>query len=92
MNILPIFCDIDDFCLFFEPLWHKRLLADGLRHRQCSSSLCLSEIMTILVLFHSSGYRDLKTFYTQHVQKHLAAAFPTPCELQPLCLGCSARL
>lgn len=76
MNILPIFCDIDDFCLIFEPLWHKRLLADGLRHRQRSSSLCLSEIMTILVLFHSSGYRDLKTFYTQHVQKHLAAAFP----------------
>jgi hypothetical protein len=76
MNILPVFCDIDDFCLAFEPRWHTRLLADGLRHRRRSSSLCLSEVMTILVLFHSSGYRDLKTFYTQHVEKHLRWAFP----------------
>jgi hypothetical protein len=32
--------------------------------------------MTILVLFHSSGYRDFKTFYTQYVMKHYASAFP----------------
>ena len=76
MNILPIFCDIDDFCLLFEPHWHRRLLADGAKHRHKPSTLALSEVMTILVLFHSSGYRDLKTFYTQHVQKHLAGAFP----------------
>ena len=76
MNILPIFCDIDDFCLLFEPAWHCRLLADGAKHRHKPSTLALSEVMTILVLFHSSGYRDLKTFYTQHVQKHLAGAFP----------------
>jgi hypothetical protein len=67
MNILALFCDIDDFCLLFEPLWRTRLLADGACHRRRAASLCLSEVMTILVLFHSSGYRDLKTFYTQHV-------------------------
>jgi Transposase DDE domain len=76
MNILPIFCDIDDFCLLFEPAWHHRLLADGAKHRHKPSTLALSEVMTILVLFHSSGYRDLKTFYMQYVQKHLARAFP----------------
>jgi hypothetical protein len=27
MDILPVFCDIDDFCLLFEPLWRTRLLA-----------------------------------------------------------------
>jgi hypothetical protein len=31
--------------------------------------------MTILVWFHSSGYRDFKTFYTQHVVKYLLGAF-----------------
>ena len=76
MNILPIFCDIDDFCSLFEPLWQRRLLADGLKHRNKPSALSLSEVMTILVWFHSSGYRDFKTFYTQHVMKHLAGAFP----------------
>src|SRR5947207_14671782 len=76
MDILPIFCDIDDFCLLFEPRWQQRLLSDVPRQRQRATTLCLSEVMTIIVLFHSSGYRNFKTFYTQHVLKHLAWAFP----------------
>jgi transposase len=76
MNILPIFCDIDDFCLLFEPRWHQRLLQSGAARRNKPSALALSEVMTILILFHASGYRDLKTFYTQYVQKHLGGAFP----------------
>lgn len=76
MDILPVFCDIDDFCLFFEPHWRRRLLADGARRRHKPSALTTSEVMTILVLFHASGYRDLKAFYTQYVQRHLGGAFP----------------
>jgi len=76
MNILPLFCDVDDFCLLFEPHWHRRLLDSGATRRNKPSALALSEVMTILILFHSSGYRDLKGFYTQYVQKHLAGAFP----------------
>lgn len=76
MDILPVFCDIDDFCSAFEPYWRRRLLADGKKHRHKPSALALSEVMTILVLFHSSGYRDFKTFYTQYVMKHYAGAFP----------------
>jgi hypothetical protein len=76
MDILPLFCDIDDFCLLFEPRWRERLLADVPRQRQRASTLCLSEVMTIIVLFHSSGYRNFKTFYTQHVLKYMAGSFP----------------
>jgi len=76
MNILPLFCDVDDFCLLFEPAWKRRLLSSGALRRNKPSALALSEVMTILILFHSSGYRDLKTFYTQYVQKHLGGAFP----------------
>jgi hypothetical protein len=76
MDILPVFCNIDDFCLLFEPCWQRRLLADGAKRRHKPSALSLSEVMTILVWFHSSGYRDFKTFYTKHVLKHLAGAFP----------------
>lgn len=76
MDILPVFCDMDDFCLLFEPLWNQRLLESGQRLRQRPATLSLSEVMTIIVLFHSSGYRDFKTFYTQHVIKHLTGAFP----------------
>ncbi len=28
MDILPVFCDIDDFCSAFEPYWRRRLLAE----------------------------------------------------------------
>src|SRR5256885_8536823 len=96
MDILPTFCDIDDFCLFFEPHWRTRLLAAVPRQRHRAATLCLSEVMTIIVLFHCSGYRNFKTFYTQQVLKQMAGAFPRlvsynrfvelmPSALVPLC-------
>ena len=76
MDILPLFFEIDEFCQVFEPLWRKRLLADGLRKRHRRRRLSLSEVMTILVLFHQSGYRNLKQFYLEFVCVHLTAEFP----------------
>jgi hypothetical protein len=74
VDILPLFCDIDDFCLLFEPLWERKLLETRQRNRP--STLCLSEVMTIITLFHASGYRNFKAYYTEHVLKHLSWAFP----------------
>ena len=48
-TIISLFCIIDDFCLGFEPEWHKRLIDNRKRKRKCS--LCLSEIMTIIINF-----------------------------------------
>jgi hypothetical protein len=76
MDILPVFCDIDDFCQLFEPLWKRRLLADGNRHRDRAGYLCLSEVMTIIVMFHSSSYRNFKAYYTEQVLKNYLWAFP----------------
>jgi hypothetical protein len=33
MEIVALFCDIDDFCLQFEPLWRQPLINDGRRQR-----------------------------------------------------------
>ena len=74
MDILPLFCDIDDFCLLFEPLWERRLLETRQRHR--ASTLRLSEVMTIITLFHASSYRNFKAYYTEQVLKRYARAFP----------------
>jgi hypothetical protein len=38
--------------------------------------LSLSEIMTIPIWFHCSGYRNSKTYYQAHVQQHLRPEFP----------------
>jgi hypothetical protein len=52
--------------------------------------------MTIIVMFHTSSYRNFKAYYTEHVLKHYARAFPRltsyqrfvelmPSALVPLC-------
>ncbi len=100
MHILSVFCDIDDFCLLFEPLWRKHLLET--RQRKRRSTLCLSEVMTILTLFHASSYRNFKAYYTEHVQRNMLWAFPKltsynrfvelmPSALVPLCAYAQTR-
>ena len=60
MDILALLFDIDEFCKQFEPAWTKRLIAEKAKQRNRKHSLSLSEVMTILVLFHAFGYRNLK--------------------------------
>src|SRR5215467_14688686 len=95
-QLIAMFCDIDDFCKWFEPLYMQRLLQDGQRHRVHQSQLALSEIMTIIVFFHSSHYRDFKHYYMEYVEEHLRPYFPAlvsysrfvelmPRALVPLC-------
>ena len=38
--------------------------------------MSLAEVMTIMVLFHLSHYRDFKTFYLHHVMRHMRSEFP----------------
>src|SRR5215218_4585844 len=84
MDILPVFCDIDDFCLFFEPMWKRRRLGAGERRRDRPARLCLSEVMTIIVLFHSSSYRNFKAYYTEQVNETLRRGLPAPGQLPTL--------
>lgn len=76
MDILTVFCEIDDFCKVFEPRFNQMLIGDGTRRRNKPSTMSLSEVMTILVLFHQSGFRNLKTFYTGFVTRYLRREFP----------------
>jgi hypothetical protein len=74
-KITEIFCSIDDFCKDFLPEWNRRLLAGG-KSRIKPARLCPSEVMTIQVLFHLSGIRTFKKFYTDYVCKQLRDLFP----------------
>ena len=38
--------------------------------------MSMSEVMTILIHFHQSHYRDFKAYYMQHVCKHMRSEFP----------------
>lgn len=76
MDILTVFFEIDEFCKLFEPLWNNHLLAGEVKKRNRGRSLSLSEVMTILTLFHISGYRNLKQFYLEFVCQYLNREFP----------------
>lgn len=67
MNVTTIFCDVDDFCKVFIPVWQRSLLPEDVPQRKRKFTMSPAEVMTILILFHSSGYRNLKFFYTRYV-------------------------
>jgi transposase len=73
-----LFCLIDDFCQQFEPLLEQRLLDESSdkrrRNRQCAMSL--SEMTTIVVLFHTMRSRQFKEFYRGIVCRFMTSEFP----------------
>jgi len=75
-SLVEMFCHVDDFCQVFLPIWQSHLLASGAIQRQRPRSLCMSEIMTILIAFHQSHYRNFKAYYCQYVLKHWRKDFP----------------
>ena len=76
MDILRLFYDCDEFCREFLPRLHTYQIPAGTGSRPGESRLSVSEVMTIVLLFQTSGFRTLKTFYLQHVCQHLTPAFP----------------
>ena len=76
MSLTELFCDVDDFCQAFLPVWEQKQLQSGQRKRLRKTQLSISEMMTIMILFHQSNYRTFKAFYTNYVQVFLHAAFP----------------
>lgn len=76
MSLLELFVDVDDFCQAFLPQWEQRLLSEGNKKRRRPGQLRVSEVMTILIHFHQSHYRDFKAYYTGYVCKHLCSEFP----------------
>jgi len=102
MDILTIFCDIDEFCCSLLAAGHLALAAPCGPKRFRSCSLSLSEVMTILVWFHTSHYRTFKHFYLDQMLAQRRAEFPglpsytrfielVPLALLPLCAYVQTR-
>jgi transposase len=97
-----VYCDVDDFCQVFLPAWHHQLLTSGERRRQRAGRLTLSEILTILIVFHQSQYRTFKAFYLLYLSRHARGEFPSlvsytrfvaliPQAFMPLCVYLQSR-
>ncbi|MDE5754222.1 MAG: hypothetical protein K2H89_06760 [Oscillospiraceae bacterium] len=59
MEQIAIFCDADDFGKAYETYCRNRLLMDK-EEVVPRTRMSLSEIMTILIMYHLSGYRNFK--------------------------------
>ena len=74
-KITEIFVSVDDFCQEFEPMLNSKLIGKA-KIRNKPSKLSISEVMTIQIIFHHSGFRTFKDFYLGYVCIHLNDLFP----------------
>ena len=73
-KITELFCIIDEFCKEYDEIINKGLLGKTFLRK---SKMSKSEVMTITILFHLSGFRTFKHFYIFYVQKHMKKDFPS---------------
>ena len=86
IDLTEIFCEVDDFYQSFEQ--HCRSIPQLTAiagEKRCGSRMSLSEVMTIVIAFHGSGYKAFKEFYTLQVQPHSSKSFSLSRQLQPFC-------
>ena len=79
MRIVSLFCEIDDFFLMHEAHLRQHCLpkeAGSEPRGHPRRTPHPSEVMTILIAFHQSGYRTFKHFYQRHVCVYWRTEFP----------------
>jgi hypothetical protein len=72
-KLSEIFCDCHDFCQVFRPYWQQHTLPGKYINK---SRLDESELMTILLFYHLSGFKCFKYYYQGFVLKYLHNDFP----------------
>jgi hypothetical protein len=77
-KITEIYFIIDEFNKEFDKTITAHSLKENspIKQRNKRFMLSNSEVMTILVLFHDMGYKNLKHFYEDYIKKHIREEFP----------------
>lgn len=77
-KITEIFYLIDEFCKEFDAAKEYHLIQEKTAKKKRNRKFKLndSEVIIILILFHTGGFRKLKHFYIHYIHKHLQSDFP----------------
>jgi IS5 family transposase len=81
-KVVEVFCFIDDFCQQVKQYLATHPLPQGVEQRHAAgrkASLSESEVLTILVLYHLSGFKCFMYFYERLVLGELSSYFPKAC-------------
>ena len=81
-EVTNIFYLADEFCQEFSVAFNSYQI--GNKAKKCAR-MSDSEVITVLVLFHLGGFRNMKHFYLYYVQKHLQADFPNTVSYYTVC-------
>jgi len=72
-RITEIFCQVDTFCIHFHNALAAHIMGNPAKRKP---TLSTSEVITLMILFHHSGYRTMKRFYLDYVKIHMRHLFP----------------
>lgn len=75
-KLIELFYVVDDFCQQFLPNFEQQLLNLEGKQRKRPSKMSPSEIMTIVIHFHQSQFRNFKAYYQTILQNNLLPYFP----------------
>ena len=74
-DLTILFCSVDDFWKTFKKDWEEHMIGSDKSKRGPEARFSISEMMTIVILFHQSNYRTFKHFYhfiSIHLKKTLS--------------------
>lgn len=69
IDITRLFVCLDDFCKLYEMALKAKALPQS-KKRNRPSTLSLSEMLLIEILFHISGYKCFKHYYLYYICQH----------------------
>lgn len=72
-KVTEIFYLADEFCIQFEATIGASSIGKAPKRKPRMS---VSEVITLMTLFHSGSFRNMKHFYLHYVQKHMQSEFP----------------
>jgi hypothetical protein len=72
-KVTEIFYLADEFCIQFDASVSRNQIGNAPKRRPRMST---SEVITLMALFHSGSFRNMKHFYIHYVQKHMQSEFP----------------
>lgn len=76
MDLTQLFCDIDDFVKALENKNDQFLLISKSKSKRgVPPQMYLSELIAIIVMYHSSGFKNFKVFYF-YIQQTMRGEFP----------------
>jgi hypothetical protein len=72
-KVTEIFYLTDEFCRNFKSSIETHLIGNVPKRKPIMAE---SEVITIMILFHSGQFRNMKHFYLYYIQKHMTTEFP----------------